>query len=157
MDFSGFVTEQRGFPAGTRGKEPACQCRRHNLRGFHPRLGKVPWRRAWQPTPVLLPGESQGQRSLVGLQSTGSQRAGHDRCDFARRHTAGTEFSTQRRVDLTLFGALEAFETLGQNVDTQLCSLSRGFPNLHTPSPSSSRGSETAPGFKCTQYFCLYH
>ena len=43
-----------------------------------------------------------------------------------RRHTAGTEFSTQRRVDLTLFGALEAFETLGRNVDTQLCSLSWG-------------------------------
>ncbi len=29
-------------------------------------VGKIPWRRAWQPTPVFLPGESQGQRSLVG-------------------------------------------------------------------------------------------
>jgi len=29
-------------------------------------VGKNPWRRAWQPTPVLLPGESRGQRSLVG-------------------------------------------------------------------------------------------
>ena len=28
--------------------------------------GKIPWRRAWQPTPVLLPGESHGHRSLVG-------------------------------------------------------------------------------------------
>jgi len=27
---------------------------------------KIPWRRAWQPTPVFLPGESHGQRSLVG-------------------------------------------------------------------------------------------
>ena len=37
-----------------------------------------PWRRAWQPTPVFLPGESHGQRSLAGLQSVGSQRVGHD-------------------------------------------------------------------------------
>ena len=35
-------------------------------------------RRAWQPTLVLLLGGSQGQRSLAGLQSIGSQRAGHD-------------------------------------------------------------------------------
>ena len=34
--------------------------------GFNPWVGKVPWRRAWQPTPVCLPGESHGQRSLVG-------------------------------------------------------------------------------------------
>ena len=31
--------------------------------GFHPWAGKIPWRRAWQPTPVFLPGESQGQRA----------------------------------------------------------------------------------------------
>ena len=42
------------------------QCRR---RGFHPWVGKIPWRRAWQPTPVFLPGESHGQRSLVGCYS----------------------------------------------------------------------------------------
>ena len=34
--------------------------------GFSPWVGKIPWRRAWQPTPVFLPGESHGQRSLVG-------------------------------------------------------------------------------------------
>ena len=33
---------------------------------FHPGVGKIPWRRAWQPKPVLLPGESHGWRSLVG-------------------------------------------------------------------------------------------
>ena len=31
-----------------------------------PWVGRIPWRRAWQPTPVLLPGETQGQRRLVG-------------------------------------------------------------------------------------------
>ena len=34
--------------------------------GFDPWVGKIPWRRAWQPTPVFLPGESHGQRSLGG-------------------------------------------------------------------------------------------
>ena len=38
---------------------------------------KIPWRRAWQPTPVFLPGESHGQRSLVS-----SQRVGRDRSDL---------------------------------------------------------------------------
>ena len=40
--------------------------------------GEDPWRRAQQPTPVFLPGESHGQRSLVGLQFIGSQRVRHD-------------------------------------------------------------------------------
>ena len=33
------------------------------------------WRRTWQPTPACLPGESHGQRSLAGLQSTGSKES----------------------------------------------------------------------------------
>ena len=41
--------------------------------GFSPWVGKAPWRKARQPTPVFLPGKSHGQRSLAG-----SQRVGHD-------------------------------------------------------------------------------
>ena len=55
-----------GFPGGARGKEPTCQCRRCKRQGFDLWVGKIPWRRAWQPTPVFLPGESQAQRSLAG-------------------------------------------------------------------------------------------
>ena len=33
---------------------------------FDPWMGKIPWRREWPPTPVFLPGEFHGQRSLVG-------------------------------------------------------------------------------------------
>ena len=36
------------------------------------------WRRKWQPTPVFLPGESQGRGSLVGCPSMGSYRVGHN-------------------------------------------------------------------------------
>jgi len=44
-----------GFPRGLVGKESASQCRRY---AFDPWVGKIPWRRKWQPTPVFLPGES---------------------------------------------------------------------------------------------------
>ena len=54
------------FPGGASGKEPACQPRRHKRRRFDPWVGKIPWRRAWQPTPIFLPGEFRGQRSLAG-------------------------------------------------------------------------------------------
>ena len=57
---------EAGFPGGASGKESDCQCRRPGRCGFNPWLGKIPWRRAWLPTPVFLPGESHGQRSLVG-------------------------------------------------------------------------------------------
>ena len=38
---------------------------------FDPWVGKIPWRRAWQPTPVFLPEESHRQRSLVGYRPQG--------------------------------------------------------------------------------------
>ena len=56
------------------GIEPACDAgdaRRHK---FDPWVGKIPWRRKWQPTPVFLPGESHGQRSLAGYSPWGCQR-----------------------------------------------------------------------------------
>ena len=54
-----------GFPAGASGKEPAHQCRRPRRHRIDPWVWKIPWRRAWQPTPLFLPGESHGQRSLA--------------------------------------------------------------------------------------------
>ena len=42
------------------------QCRRLRRHGFNPWFRKIPWRRAWQPTPIFLPGKSHGQRSLAG-------------------------------------------------------------------------------------------
>ena len=64
-----------GFPGGASGKEPACPCRRPRRRGFNPWVGKIPWRRAWTPTPVFLPGESHGQRSLVGCSPWGHRES----------------------------------------------------------------------------------
>ena len=64
-----------GFPGSTSGKEPACQCRTCKRGRFDPWVGKIPWRRAWQPTPVFLPGKSHGQRSLVGYSPWGHKES----------------------------------------------------------------------------------
>ena len=54
----------QSFPGGFSGKEPACQCRRHNRCGFNPWVGKIPWRRAQLTPPVFLnTEESHEQRS----------------------------------------------------------------------------------------------
>ena len=45
-------------------------------------VGKIPWQRAWQPTPVFLPGESHGQRSLAGYSPWG-----HKELDMTEQHT----------------------------------------------------------------------
>ena len=60
-----------GLPWWLSGKESTCQCRRP---GPDPLVGKMPWRRKWQPTPVCLPGKFHGQRSLVGYSPRGRKR-----------------------------------------------------------------------------------
>ena len=61
----------KGFPGGTSGKEAIYKYRRHKRRRFDPGVGKILLRRKWQPSPVFLPGESQGQKSLVGYSLYG--------------------------------------------------------------------------------------
>ena len=58
----------QGFSGGSDGKQST-----HNMRypGSNPWIRKIPWKRKWQPTPVFLPGESHGQRSLVGYGPRG--------------------------------------------------------------------------------------
>ena len=51
------------------------QCRRHKRRGFSPWVGKILRGSAWQPTPVFLSGESQGQRSLAGYSPWGHKES----------------------------------------------------------------------------------
>ena len=60
-----------GFPGGTSGKESTFPCGRWKRLGFDSWVQKIPWRRAWQPSPVFLPGESHGQRSLEGYPAWG--------------------------------------------------------------------------------------
>ena len=63
--FVPFYPYIEGYHTRLSGKESACQCRRCRRHGFSPWLGKIPWRRKWQPTPVSLAGKSHGQWNLA--------------------------------------------------------------------------------------------
>ena len=73
--FSLTPKESLDFPGGVSRKEPVYQCRRLKRHGFDPWVGKIPWRRSWQPTPVFLPAESYGQRSLVDYSPWGHKES----------------------------------------------------------------------------------
>ena len=64
----GYYGDELGFPGGSDSRRP----------GFDPCVGKIPWRRAWQPIPVFLPRESSWTEVPGELQSMGSQRVGHN-------------------------------------------------------------------------------
>ena len=89
-----FSTRSRGFSylflwrasPVAQGLRIRLQCRRCGRHGFDPWVGKMPWRRAWQPTPVSLPGESPWTEEPGGLQSTESQRVRHDWSDSAHTY-----------------------------------------------------------------------
>ena len=68
-------SQGEGLPTWLSGKGSACQCGRC---WFDPWVGKIPWRRKWQPTPVFLPGKPHGQRNLAGFSPWGCRRIGHD-------------------------------------------------------------------------------
>ena len=70
------------FPVGAGGKEPPAIAGEIEHE-FNPWIGKIPWMRAWQPTPVSFPGESPWAEESGGLQSIGSQRVRHDWSDLA--------------------------------------------------------------------------
>ena len=79
---SSLVMLGRGLPRWRSGKESAFQCRRRRRCVFHPWVGKIPWRREWQPTAVFLSGKSHGQRSPVdyspwGRMTESRTRVGH--------------------------------------------------------------------------------
>ena len=78
------VKESVGFHGGSDGKESVCQCRRH---GFDPWVRKICWRREWLSTAVVLPGESHGQRSLVGYRPWGCKELEMTEHTHVRAHT----------------------------------------------------------------------
>ena len=65
----------RGLPGWLSDKESACQCRRCKRHSFSLWIRKIPWGRAWLPTPVFLPGEFHGQRNLVGYSPWGHKES----------------------------------------------------------------------------------
>ena len=75
-----------GLPRWHHCKEPICQCRRHKGCRFDPWIGKIPWRRKLQPTPVFLPGKFHGQKAAWWATVHGVAKSGHDWSSLAHTH-----------------------------------------------------------------------
>ena len=84
-----------GLPRWYNGKQNTCQCRRRKRFRFNPWVGKIPWRRKWQPTLVFLPGKFHGHRGLLGyspwvrkeLDTTEQLSAHTHMCTHTHTHT----------------------------------------------------------------------
>ena len=66
----------KGFPHSSVGKESACNA--DSIPGFYPWVRKIPWKRKWQPTPVLFHGKFHEQKSLADYGPWGHKRVEHD-------------------------------------------------------------------------------
>ena len=64
-----------GVNSGPGGKESACQCRRCRSHGFDPWVGKIPWRRKWKPTPVVLAWRIPWTEEPVGYSPWGHRES----------------------------------------------------------------------------------
>ena len=64
-----------GFPGGSEVKNPPANAGDGRDTEFDPWVGKIAWKRKWQPTPVFLPGKFHGQRSLAGYSPWGCKES----------------------------------------------------------------------------------
>ena len=101
------------------GNEPSCQCRGHKRQGFDPWVGKIPWRRKRQPTPVFLPGESHGQRSLAGYSPWGCKESDTTEVTASRQQShlgylvktrQSKPYATSRSLCLWVLGAADTHQ-----------------------------------------------
>ena len=114
------------------GKESTYQrtrCKRYRL---DPWVGKTPWRRRWQPTPVFLPGESHGQRSLGGYSPRGLKES--DLTAFKQHNNSTSQkfyvqFSSVTQSCLTLCDPMDS-STPGLPVHHQLSELAQTHVQL---------------------------
>ena len=85
------------------GKESACQCRRYGIHGFNTWMGKIPWRRKWQPTLVFLPGKSHRLRSLADCSPWGRKSFRHNSATKQQQqHDRGYYQPSQQRTRIKM-------------------------------------------------------
>ena len=128
------------------GREPACQFRRHKRCGLDPWIKKIPWRRAWQPTPVLLPGKSHGQRSLVGYSPRGHK--GSDKTEWlTHTHTHTQEMGRGSQWDsLSWRTRKKLCNSQHRNVTLWRRKMKRGAWSLPLPLPGGMVHARAAAG-----------
>ena len=85
----------------------------HSFLGLSNRVGKIPWRRKWQPIPVFLPGESHGQRSLAGYSPQGHKESGMtERLHFTSSSVSITHTHTHIFIHSSVSEHLGCFHVL---------------------------------------------
>ena len=101
--------------------------------GFDPWVRKIPWRRKWQPTPVLLPGKYDGWRSLVGYSPWG-----HKESDATERLHFTFTFTIKLNYTLYPFSSVQ-FSSVAQSCPTLCDPMNCSTPGLpvHHQLPSS--------------------
>ena len=82
-------------------KESTCQFRSHRRCEFNPWVEKIPWRKAWQPTPVFLPGHFHGQKSLAGYSLKGHKESDVTEAHVCTQATHTNSHSHQQCTRLT--------------------------------------------------------
>ena len=92
------------------GEELACQSRRHKRCRFHPWVRKLPWRRAGQPTPGLLLGESHGPRSLAGHGPLGCKESDTTESDLCKLRTSTQWKTPLSRIKCNLYNGEKYFQ-----------------------------------------------
>ena len=115
-----------GHPWWLSSKESTCQCRRC---GFNPWFWKIPWSRKWQPTPVFLPGESHGQRRLVG-HSPWVAKSQTRLSDWTELKLLQSCLTLLRHYGLHPTSLLCPWDSPGKNTGVGCCFILQGiFPN----------------------------
>ena len=132
-----------------------CACLSWGRPGFNPWVGKIPWRRARQPTPVFLPGESQGQRSLAGYGPWGCKES-----DMTSQPRDRTQVSHIAGRFFTIWAIREAQDSFSRESSwpgnrTRVSCIAGGFfTGWATREAQRGRGSgiNWRLGLTCTHY-----
>ena len=121
------------------GKESTFQCKSCKRCRFDPWVGKISWGRAWQPIPGFLPGESHGQRSLVGYSPWGCKES--DMTESLSMHTGAP--GTGERLFFLFF----CLPFPSCSSDLSPVSLSLTEISLERNNPSKNYWSHVIPAF----------
>ena len=140
--FSKMVRGPEGLSGGTTSKEPTCQRMRHKRRGLDPWVGKIPWRRAWQPSPGFFPGESHGQRRLADYSPRGHKEPVTTEVTQHTRMQRGLEEHSPQHHSILLGMALQVTVTIKERVKSKPASNKCHQLRNTQFSPCSSPGSQ---------------
>ena len=145
------------FPRWLSGKESACQCRRRRRCGFSLWIRKISWGRKRQPTPVFLPGQLHGQRSLVGYSPWGLQRVRHNLVTEHAQSLAGITRQLQlpgcRLLGLVLSSTVSRGWS-GQQNSVRLHGPDLGIKQAWVQAPSLSLISQLAASWRLNFLIC---